>query len=54
MKVLNALNLMQNIDLLIPELQPDFKALYEQKPPRQRVKQKNVKPKSGWVWGEDK
>jgi len=54
LKVLNALNLMQNIDLLIPELQPDFKALYEQKPPRQRVKQKNVKPKSDWVWGEDK
>ena len=54
LKIMNALSLSQNIDILIPELQPDFKALFEQKPPRQRVKQKNIKNKSDWVWGEDK
>ena len=54
LKIMNALSLTQNIDILIPELQPDFTALFEQKPPRQRVKQKNIKHKSGWVWGEDK
>ena len=54
LKIMNALSLIQNMDILIPELQPDFKALYEQKPPRRRVKQKNIKRNSGWVWGEDK
>ncbi len=54
LKIMNALSLIQNIDMLIPELQPDFKALFEQKPPRQRVRQKNIKQKSGWIWGEDK
>ena len=54
LKIMNALSLSQNIDILIPELQPDFKALFEQKPPRQRVKQRATKNTSGWVWGEDK
>lgn len=54
MKILNALGLLQNLDLLIPELQPDFKSLFEQKPARQRVKSNHAKAKAGWVWGEDK
>lgn len=54
MKILNALGLLQNLDLLIPEQQPDFKALFEQKPARQRAKSNLTKPKTGWVWGEDK
>ena len=54
MKIMNALGLMQNLDILIPELQPDFKALFEQKPARQRVKSNNTKTKSVWVWEEDK
>ncbi|MCH5211672.1 MAG: helix-turn-helix transcriptional regulator [Oscillospiraceae bacterium] len=53
-KILNGLRLTQNIDMLIPEMQPDFKALFEQKAPRQRVKSRRAKPKSNWVWGEDK
>ena len=53
-KILNALGLMQNLDILIPEIQPDFKALFEQKPARQRVKSNNNKRKSNWVWEEDK
>ena len=53
-KILNELGLLQNIDILIPETQPDFKALYEQKPARQRVKSSISNSKSNWVWGEDK
>lgn len=53
-KMLNGLRLTQNIDILIPEVQPDFKALYEQKAPRQRVKSSAANQKSSWVWGEDK
>lgn len=52
-RILNVFGMVQNIDILIPEAQPDFKALYEQKPARQRVKSKNIKKKTGWVWGED-
>ena len=52
-KILNRLRLTQNIDMLIPETQPDFKALFEQKAPRQRVKSGGTNPKSKWVWGED-
>lgn len=37
-KILNGLRLIQNIDILIPEIQPDFKALFEQKAPRQRAR----------------
>ena len=54
MKIMSALGLLQNVDMLIPESQPDFKALFEQKPARQRVKSNNTKSKSGWVWEEDK
>ena len=54
LKIMNALSLIQNMDILIPELQPDFKAIFEQKPARQRVRSTNTKSKSGWVWEEDK
>ena len=40
-KILNGLRLIQNIDILIPEIQPDFKALFEQKAPRQRQIQRH-------------
>ena len=53
-KILNALGLTQNMDLLLPEPQPDFQALFEQKPARKRVRSDHVKPKSDWVWEEDK
>lgn len=53
-KILNGLRLIQNIDILIPEIQPDFKALFEQKAPRQRARSSDTDLKSGWVWGEDK
>ena len=53
-KILSALRLIQNLDILIPELQPDFKKLYEHKSARQRVRTSNAKQNSGWVWEEDK
>ena len=53
-KILTGLGLSQNVDILIPEPQQDFKAIFEQKPPRQRVKSNSNSKKSDWVWGEDK
>lgn len=53
-KILNALELMQNIDALIPQSQLDFKVLYNKKPQRQRAKGRVLKAKPSWVWGEDK
>ena len=52
-KILSALNLADNIDMLIPEPQLDFKSLFEEKPTKQRVKSSAKKPNSKWVWGED-
>ena len=53
-KILSGLNLLDNLDALIPEVQPDFKALYEQKPARKRANSKNKKINTNWIWGEDK
>ena len=52
-KILSALNLIDNIDMLIPEPQPDFKSIFEEKPKKQRIKSSNKKQDSKWVWGED-
>ena len=49
-KILNGLGLIQNMDILIPETQPDFKAIFENKPPRQRAKTKREKVNETWVW----
>lgn len=54
LKVLNALGLQQNLDFLVPEIQEDYKAIYEKKTKRQRVRAKQKKTSSSWVWGEDK
>lgn len=53
-KILSSLGLTQNMDILIPEAQQDFKAMFEKKAPRQRVKANTSKKKSTWVWEEDK
>ena len=36
------------------EAQLDFKALYEQKPQKQRARSNTQKNKSNWVWEDDK
>lgn len=53
-KILIGLGLAENLDLLIPESQPNFKALYEQKQKRQRATSIAQKSKSRWIWEEDK
>lgn len=52
-KILSMLNLADNIDILIPEPQPDFKSLFEERPEKQRVKSNSKKSNSKWTWGED-
>lgn len=53
-KIMNALNISENLDVLIPEQKPDLKAIFEQKAPRQRASRSNKKDDSLWTWGEDK
>ena len=53
-KILSGLNMLENLDVIIPEVQPDFKALYEMKTQRQRVKAGKAKTDVNWTWGEDK
>ena len=53
-KILSGLNLLSNLDNLIPEVQPDFKALYEKKASRKRAKPTDKKPEPNWTWDEDK
>ena len=53
-KILYGLNMLSNIDLLLPEVQPDFKSLYENKKTRKRAKPSKSKSKSNWTWGEDR
>lgn len=53
-KILSGLGLLQNIDILIPEVQPNFKDIFENKPVRRRAKSEKNNSKSNWVWDEDK
>lgn len=53
-KILSALNISANLDILIPEAQRNLKDYFEEKPARQRAKSGKAKSNTGWVWGEDK
>ena len=53
-RILSGLNILGNLDVLIPEVQPDFKALYEKKTSRKRAKPSDKKTNSNWTWDEDK
>ena len=53
-KILSGLNMLSNLDILIPEVQLDYKALYEQKTARKRAKSSDKKTASNWTWDEDK
>lgn len=53
-KILNGLGLIQNMNILIPEMQPNFKDIFENKPVRRRAKTQKNKSKSNWIWDEDK
>ncbi len=54
LKILSALNLSENLDVLVPEPQPDYKEIYEKMKIRKRASHKKRPKKSNWVWGEDK
>lgn len=53
-KILNEFNIVENLDVLIPEPQPDYKAMFEEKTTRKRARPDKKKSDSTWVWGEDK
>lgn len=52
-RILAELGLSENIDLLIPRSQPDFKEIFVK---GEKVKQRATKKKTAtglWIWGED-
>lgn len=51
-KILRHLNLLSNIDLLLPEKEPDYKALFENQKERKRASKK-VKPSNERKWGDE-
>lgn len=53
-RILHGIGLLDNLDILIPEPQPDYKALFEEKPQRKRARPNRNEAKNNWVWGEDK
>ncbi len=53
-KILNAFNIVENLNVLIPEPQPDYKAMFEEKNKRKRARPDKKKSDDNWVWGEDK
>jgi len=53
LKILSAFSLAENINLLIPDNELDYKALFEGKPARQRASSKAKKKKTEWKWAEE-
>ena len=53
-KIMYILNLASNIDMMIPETQANYEALYEGRPERKRVKHSAENDKPTWIWEEDK
>ena len=46
--------MIDNLDILIPEVQPDFKSIFEEKQKRQRATPSHDMKNTKWVWEEDK
>lgn len=53
-KIMTALGIIDNINILIPEEQLDYKAIFEERPSRKRASSSRKKQKSTWVWEDDK
>ncbi len=53
-KILSGLDMLENMDIMIPEVQPDFKSIFEKKKIKQRVKPRKKNSEAGWTWGEDR
>ena len=52
-KIMAQLGILENFNMLIPEQELDFKAIYEERKIRQRAR-KTGNEKKEWIWGEDK
>ncbi len=52
-KLLKEMNLADNFELLIPDTETNFKAVFENKPQRKRVRTQNKPASPTWVWGDD-
>lgn len=52
-KILAVLGFVENFELLIPEEQLDYKALFEERTVRKRASKKRNSSATTWVWGED-
>lgn len=53
-KILTEFNLLDNLDLLIPEAKLDYKALFEANKVRKRARPAAKTGRSNWRWAEDK
>ena len=53
-KIITALGLAENFDMLIPEEQPDYKAMFEERPVKKRVRRSAKSTETTWTWGEDR
>lgn len=54
-RILAGLNLLDNLDVLIPEPQPDYKLLFhKQQNMRKRARHSRKNIKTNWIWAEDK
>ena len=53
-KILSEFNLLDNLDIVIPEPQPDYKAMFEEKIIRKRARPNKNTSNDTWIWGEDK
>ena len=52
-KIMRAFGLIDNLGLLIPDIEDDFKAYFENKPKRKRASRQKSAQTGNWVWGED-
>lgn len=52
-KIMRAFNLIENFSMLIPDVEDDFKAYYENTSKRKRATKKQPFQNVKWVWGED-
>lgn len=53
-KILSEFNLLENLNILIPEPQPDYKTLFEERPARKRARPDKQSSDNVWIWGDEK
>lgn len=53
LKLLKEMHLADNLELLIPDTETSYKAVFENKPQRKRVRTQNKPTAPTWVWGDD-